>query len=175
MGILDWFQSMGASAPTEQGDSDTVRRIVSELDKLDPRQARYLATFAYVLSRVAHADFTISDVETARMIEVVQRIGHLPEAQALVVVEIAKSQARLFGGTENFLVTREFVAIASDPQRRELLDCLFAVSAADHAITSEEEAQISQISDELGFSHAEFVQVRLRYSDQRTILRRPIG
>jgi uncharacterized tellurite resistance protein B-like protein len=76
------------------------------------------------LSRVAHADLSISDAETARMLELIQRIGHLPEAQAVVVVEIAKSQARLFGGTENFLVTREFVKIASDLQRQELLECL---------------------------------------------------
>lgn len=172
MGIFDWFQSMGAAEPSDKGDSETVRRIVGELDKLDPKQARYLATFAYVLSRVAHADLSISDVETARMVEIVQRIGHLPEAQALVVVEIAKNQARLFGGTENFLVTREFGDIASDEQRQELLDCLFAVSASDHAITSEEEAQISQISSELGFSHAEYVRVRLGYSDKRTVLHR---
>lgn len=173
MSIIDWFQTLGAPAPAEQRDSETVRRIVGELDRLDPKRARYLATFAYVLSRVAHADFSISDVETARMVEIVQRIGHLPEAQALVVVEIAKSQARLFGGTENFIVTREFMGIASDEQRKELLECLFAVSAADHAITPEEEAQISQISSELGFSHAEYVQVRLGYSDKRTVLRRP--
>ncbi len=76
------------------------------------------------MSRVAHADLFISDAETARMLELIQRIGHLPEAQAVVVVEIAKSQARLFGGTENFLVTREFVKIASDLQRQELLECL---------------------------------------------------
>ena len=172
MSIIDWFQSLGAPEPAGKRDSETVRRIVGELDKLDPRQARYLATFAYVLSRVAHADFSISDVETARMIEILQSVGHLPEAQAVVVVEIAKSQARLFGGTEDFLVTREFMEIATDEQRRELLECLFAVSASDHAITAEEEAQISQTASELGFSHADYVQVRLAYSDKRTVLRR---
>jgi uncharacterized tellurite resistance protein B-like protein len=68
-------------------------------------------------------------------------------------------------------VTREFREIASDDERRELLECLFAVSAADDAITAEEEAQIWQIASELGFSHADYVQVRLRYSDKRTVWR----
>jgi uncharacterized tellurite resistance protein B-like protein len=172
MSILEWLAALRSPAPAGRGNTDTVRRIVSELDKLDPDRARYLAAFAYVLSRVAGADLHISDVEAARMTTVVQRVGHLPEEQAILVVEIAKGQNRLFGGTENFLVTREFRDIASDEQRRELLECLFTVAAADEAISAEEEAQISQIASELGVPRDEYLRVRLDYSGQRTILRR---
>jgi uncharacterized tellurite resistance protein B-like protein len=172
MSLLDLLRSRAAQ-PSAAGDTDTVRRIVGELDKLDAARARYLAAFAYVLSRVAGADLDISDVETIEMVRLVERVGQLPEAQAIVVVEIAKSQNRLFGGTENFLVTREFREIATDEQRRELLECVFAVAAADQAITGEEEAQIWQIAAELGFQHEEYVQVRLKYSDKRTVFRRP--
>jgi uncharacterized tellurite resistance protein B-like protein len=167
--ILDWFRAGGSNSSPARGDTETVRRIVSELDRLDPARARYLAAFAYVLSRVAGADLHISDVETAKMVEIVERLGHLPEAQAILVVEIARSQHRLFGGTENFLVTREFRDIASEAERRELLDCLFAVSAADNAITAEEDGQIWQIASELGFSHPEYIKARLPYSKKRTV------
>lgn len=74
--------------------------------------------------------------------DILQRVGRLSEEQAVLVVQIAKAQNRLFGGTEDFLVTREFRGIASEAQRRELLDCLFAVSGADDAIAAEEEAKI---------------------------------
>jgi uncharacterized tellurite resistance protein B-like protein len=50
---------------------------------------------------------------------------------------------------------------------------VFAVAAADQAITSEEEVQLWQIASELGFRHEEYVQVRLKYSDKRTVFRRP--
>jgi uncharacterized tellurite resistance protein B-like protein len=172
MSIFDWFQAVRSNAALQPGDTDTVRRIVSELDHMDADRARYLAAFAYVLSRVAGADLHVSDVETAKMVEVLERVGHLPAAQALLVVQIAKSQHRLFGGTENFLVTREFREIASDAQREELLDCLFAVSAADDAISGDEEAQIRQIASELGFAHADYIRARLAYSAKRTLLRR---
>ena len=171
MSILEWLRAIGPTSANDRGDTDTVRRIAGELDKLDPSRARFLAAFAYVLSRVAGADQHISDVETAKMVELLQKLGHLPESQATLVIEIAKNQHRLFGGTENFLVTREFREIASDQERRELLDCVFAVSAADEAITSEEEAQIRQTASELGFSHADYVQARLAYSDKRTVMR----
>ena len=167
--VLEWLR--GRSATTDEaGDTDTVRRIVSELDKLEPHRARYLAAFAYVLSRVAGADLQITAVETAKMVELVHRLGQLTEAQALLVVEIAKSQQRLFGGTEDFLVTREFREIASEEERFDLLRCLFAVAAADGTISSDEEAQLWQVATELGFSRPEFAEIRSDFSDMRSII-----
>jgi uncharacterized tellurite resistance protein B-like protein len=167
--VLDWLRGLTATSET-QGDTDTVRRIVAELNKLDGARARYLAAFAYVLSRVAGADFQITETETMKMVELVHRLGQLTEAQAVLVVEIAKSQQRLFGGTENFLVTREFREIASEEQRSDLLRCLFAVAASDASISSEEEAQLWQIAGELGFSRAEFSDVRSQFSELRSVL-----
>ena len=45
-------------------------------------------------------------------------------------------------------------------------------SAADDAVSGEEETQIWQIARELGFSHDEYIRVRMAYSDKRTVLRR---
>ena len=170
MSLFDWLSGK-AKTPDGQGDTETVRRIVGELNRLEPGRARHLAAFAYVLSRVANADLHISDVETRTIVDIVQKLGGLPEEQAVLVAEIANSQNRLFGGTENFLVTREFREIATEDERRHLLDCLFAVSAADEAITGEEEGQIGQIASELGFTHREYIDARLAYSDKRTVLR----
>lgn len=160
-----------AAAAAGAGDTETVRKIVARLEALPPERARYVAAFAYVLSRVAHADLSISADETAKMEEIVRRLGHLPEDQAVLVVEIAKGQSRLFGGTENYLVTRELAAIASAEQKRELLDCLFAVAAADGGISSPEEVQIRQVSNELGFTHEEFVAARSVWRDHRDVLK----
>ena len=153
------------------GDTETVRRIVSELDALEPARARFVAAFAYILGRVAHADQNVSAEETAEMERIVSERGHLPPEQAVLVVSMAKSQNVLFGHTENYLVTREFTQIATDEQRAELLDCLFAVSAADDSISGAEESQIRQIASELGFSHRETVQARGKYSDKREVTR----
>ena len=172
MGILDMLGVGSGSAPSaHEGDTDTVKRIVSELEALEPRQARFLAAFAYVLSRVANADSTICVHEREAMREIVQQLGHLPEAQALLVVEIAKSQARLLGGTENYLVTREFQDVATAAQRLELLDCLFAVAAADDEVSHEEELSLGQIGMELGLTSPEVAAVRSTYLDRLATLR----
>jgi uncharacterized tellurite resistance protein B-like protein len=171
MSILDLL-GLGAKPQADPDlGTETVRKIVAELEALEPEKARYIAAFAYIMGRVAQADRQISGEETRAMEEIVRQLAHLPEAQAVLVVEMAKSQNRLFGGTENFLVTREFAEISTPDQRQELLDCLFAVSVADESISSVEEAQIRQIASELGFSHREYVEARSVYSQHREVLK----
>src|SRR4051794_20446014 len=108
------------------GDTETVQKIVTELGALEPRQARYLAAFAFLLSRVANADLRISDEETRQMETILRQVGRLPDEQAALAVRIAKAQSQLAGGTENFLVSRELKEISTREQREELLRCLFA-------------------------------------------------
>lgn len=170
MSILDWL-GLRREREAGSGDTETVRRIVSELRSLDPSRARHLAAFAFILARVAHADLEISDEEMRKMERILQDVGKLPEAQAVLAVEIAKRQSELTGGTENFLVTRELKEVATREECRDLLDCLFAVSAADDSISSAEEAQIRQIASELGFSLEEYVQIRSAWNDKRAVLK----
>lgn len=158
-------------AGAEPDDADAVRRIARELEALAPERARYLAAFAFLLGRAAHADLDISDAETARMETIVREMGGLPGAQAALVVEIAKSQNRLFGTTEGFLVTRQLRASATPEECRHLLDCLCAVSAADGAISPLEERQIRLIASELGLDHADYVAALRAWAKHRSLLK----
>jgi len=172
MSILE--RLLGASpepSATHSAGTESVRRIVARLEALDPARARFIAAFAYILGRVANADLDISADESRSMEDLVRERGRLPEDQALLVVEIAKSQNRLFGGTENFLVPREFSEIASRQERLDLLDCVFAVSAADGSISVVEEEQARRIASELGLSHRQYVETRARYSAHRDVMK----
>lgn len=162
------FLGLGDERPAaaEDVDTATVRRIASKLERLEPDKARYLAAFAYVLARVAHADLDIDAAETAAMEEIAKRVASLPASEAALVVEIAKAQARLLGGTENYVVTREFRKIASKEQRAELLQCLYAVAAANDTISTVESAEIRAIAEELGFTRAEANALRSAYRDK---------
>jgi len=164
-----------AAAPTGHTETETVRRIVSELGQVEPDRRRYLAGFAYVLSRAAHADLSITDEETGLMERIVVEIGKLPEAQAILVVEIAKHQSELYGGTEDYLVTREFAAKATDEQRRAAVESCFAVVAADHQITSTEYAELTQIADEMGLTRPELNVIRNEYKEHLTAIQQMRG
>ena len=160
------FLGLGGEERSSSSETATVRKIASQLERLDPEMARYLAAFAYVLARVAHADLSIDSKETAAMERIVSQLTDLAPEEASLVVEIAKSQARLLGGTENYVVTRQFRQISTREQRGKLLECLFAVAAADGSITGPESGEIVAIAEELGFTRAEANALRSRYREK---------
>jgi uncharacterized tellurite resistance protein B-like protein len=151
-------------------ETDTIRRIANELGQVDPAQRRYIAGLAYVLGRAANADLTITDEETREMEQIVREIGGLPDAQAVLAVEIAKHQAELYGGTDDYVVTRDFAARATPEQRRAAVAACFAVVATDHEITAEEYAELTEIARELDLGKNELNEIRREYADQLTAI-----
>ncbi len=157
--------------PTPAAETATVRRIVAQLEALPPDRARLLAGAAYVVSRAANADMTISDDEVTLMEQtLVERTG-VSEAEAVIVVEIARQQARLFGSTEDYLVTREFKRVSTPEQRLGVLRACFQVAAADDEISSPESAVLNQIATELDIEQADFDAVRAEHRDQLSVVR----
>jgi uncharacterized tellurite resistance protein B-like protein len=154
-------------------ETETVRKLVAELNALPQDRAVWLASFAYVLTRVAASDLDVDQRETLEMEKIVQQWGGLTEAQAVLVVQIAETQSSLVGGTDDYLVTRRFRDVSSWEERTQLLHCLFAVaSAGGDTISAEESHEIRSISDELGFTLPELNEVRRQYADRLAALQR---
>jgi len=110
MGSVWTWLGLGAREPQE---SSALRDVVNALDRLEPDRARYVARFAYLLGRVAHADQHASAEETSVMERLVRDEGGLTLEQAMLVVSLAKTSNLLFGGTADFEVARDFAAGAS--------------------------------------------------------------
>jgi uncharacterized tellurite resistance protein B-like protein len=171
MSIFHFLSRNPDASAKPPSETETVRKIIQALEQIEPERARFVAAFAYLLSRVARADLTITFEETRIMERIVMESGGLPEAQAVLVVQMAKTQSILFGGTENYLVSREFNALASHAEKMALLDCLFAVAAAEQFISTVEDNEISQIADELRIEHRDFISIRSRYRDHLAVLK----
>ena len=140
-----------------------LRETLEALDHLEPDRARYLGAFAYLLGRVANADQHVSPEETSAMETLVREHGRLPRDQAIIVVRLAKTSSLLFGGTANFLVAREFSALATYDQKLALMRCLFEVSATDEAISISEEGEIHRIANELRIDQPDLVALRVAH------------
>ena len=169
--ILGVNKAHDDSTPSGSAETDTVRRIIRTLEGMDRGQARYTASFAFILSRVAHADLKISEEETAAMEKIVREVGGMPEEQAILVVHMAKIQSQLFGGTDNFLVTREFNRIATPEQKIALLECLFGVASADGSVSTVESNEVRRISKELLLDHSDYVAARSAYREYLAVLK----
>lgn len=159
-----------APPPSQGFATESIRRIAGEVEALPIEQRRYIAGFAYVLARAAHADLEISDAELKYMEHAVVEVAHLTEAQAVLVVEMARNMAELYGATDDFLVTRRFTEISTREQREDLLRTAFAVGAADHNISAEEIAELNEIGKELGFRTDEVDAMRDEFRDQLAVV-----
>jgi uncharacterized tellurite resistance protein B-like protein len=151
------------ASPEKVEHNDALRGLLDALDRLEPERARYLARFAYLLGRVAHADQHVSEAETRMMEQLVAREGALPDDQAMLVVGLAKTSSLLFGGSDDFIITRDFGASASYEQKLALTRCLFALSAAESNISIAEEREIQRIARELRIEPSDLVKLRLDY------------
>ena len=145
-------------------DPESIARISEVLDGLGER-GRFIASYAYVLARVAHADSEISEAEVEAMRERVDAFGGLPDRQAELAVKIATGRLIELAASENYIATRVFRDLSSREERLKLLECLFAVAAAD------ENREISQIANELGLTNTEVAAVRGRYREQLAVLK----
>ena len=76
---------------------------------------------------------------------------------------MAKLQARTVGGTEDYVVTREFKAIATPEQRLDVMRACFAIGAASGMISAEETAVLNQIAGELDIDAAALNAIRGEY------------
>jgi uncharacterized tellurite resistance protein B-like protein len=124
------------------------------------------------LSRVARADHHITDAEVQLMERIVTGRGGLPAEQASLVVRIASSEGLRHGGTEDFIVSREFAGLADRDQKLALLECLFAVSAADESIGTVEDNAIRQIASELRLEHSDFIAARTAHVRYLNVLKK---
>jgi uncharacterized tellurite resistance protein B-like protein len=140
-----------------------LRAVVDALDRLEAERARYLARFAYLLGRVAHADSEVTTDETRAMELLVQQEGQLSPEQARLVVSLAKSSNLLFGGTADYLVAKEFADGASYEGKLALARCLFAVASTDDTISMVEETEIHRITSQLRIQPADLTALRMEH------------
>jgi uncharacterized tellurite resistance protein B-like protein len=169
MSIWKWLGLAGA-APEARHDEGLVE-IEKALSAMAPDRARYIACFAYILTRGARADHMVSDNEMRVMERFVSERAGISPGDAQLVVHIARAHSKRSGGTDDFLVTREFNAIATREQKLQLLDCLFAVSSSDASIVTAEDNEIRRIANELKLEHADYISVRSSHLQHLEVLR----
>lgn len=146
-------------------------RIAAALEKLSPARARYVAAFAYLLARVANVDLQVSADEMDLMHRLVQREADLSDEESAAIVSLSLGDAVRFSGTHNLEVTREFLELSTQDQRLGLLRCLFAISAADDHVATDEDNEIRRISRELRIEHGDFIKARAEVRQHLGVLK----
>ena len=168
MSLWKW---LGLDRSAETGEADGVDRLEQALGELEPATARYVACFAYILTRSARADHVVTDGEAREMERIVAAQGGIPPDLAATLITLARKEALRSGGTDDFIVTREFNRIASREQKLTLLDALFAVSGVDESILTIEDNEIRRVANELTLEHADYIAIRAGHRSNLAVMR----
>lgn len=152
MGFLDWigFGSGGGGGPSSAVSE--ISRALDAVGEKNPKVARYLASFSFLLSRVAHADGDISTEEIELMRAIVRSRSGLTDEHATLAVNLAKDQKLALGTADDKAVAEVFKSVSTDLEKTELIDCLFSVASADQIIYPSEMKAISLIARQVGLS-----------------------
>ena len=133
------------------------RRIGS--DRITPEMHR-IALLGGLMGIVAQADGAIDERELAEIRRHLDLRGSFnPEELDLMVSIISEESVR---GLDRARLIGEYARDADRSRRVELLDLLFAVAAADGALTHRELEQLRGIASALRLPHKRYIEAKLR-------------
>lgn len=164
--LLGW--KTGTAEPSER--NAVVDAVRQHLRRLSPERAEFVAAFAGLLVRVAYADLEISATEQTVLCRLLTERAQLSSAEADTVAHIVTQQATALGGIQYALLTRTFNRLATQTEKEQLIDCLYAIATAGSSVSGVEDDEVRAVARALLLSHKQFIAIRHRYKDQLEVI-----
>ncbi len=165
------LRSLFESSGDTGSDNPFARALAEHLTRLPAERLEYLAGFAGQLTRVAYSDDDLSEVEREKISAILTERAGLSESEAGVVIDLLLGQLEILRGTEEYRLNRALNDHATREEREAVVDCLFAVAAADAMVSNVEDMEIRKIGHALEIPNERLMDIRGRYRDRLEILK----
>jgi uncharacterized tellurite resistance protein B-like protein len=141
-----------------------------QLKRLGTDRIEYLAAFAGQLARVALVDSVLSKTEEESIVRLLRTRTELERGECQLVVQLMHHEAETLKGKQNHLLNRAFNRHASDQDKEQLVDSLYAVAAADDRVSDEEEQEIRRVAAAVLLPHKSLMEIRSHYREYLEVL-----
>jgi len=168
--LLRKILGIGQSTPAPTRSARLVEAIRTRLGSLPGARAEFVAAFAGLLVRVAHADLEVSDAERTTLRELIRDHVGLNDAEADAVAAITTEQATGLVGIDYSALTKAFNEHGTVTEKENLIDCLYAVAAAGDSVSVVEDEEVRNVARALGLSHDQVITIRSRYKEQLAVI-----
>jgi len=168
---MSLLQRIGLSPAGPVPRNRVAAAIREQLGRFPSARAEFVAAFAGLLVRVAYADLELSAPERKRLPEILATHAGLTSDEAGVVADVVVAQATALSGIDYAALTGAFNEVASEDDKKRLVDCLYAIATADDTVTVPEDEEIRKVAQALLLSHSEFITIRSRYKEQLEVIR----
>jgi uncharacterized tellurite resistance protein B-like protein len=168
---MSLLHRLGLTATAPAPRNRLAAAVRERLGRLPPGRAEFLAAFAGLLVRVAFADEGVSARERTRLREVIAAHAGLGPRDSGMLADIVVAQATALTGIDYAALTAAFNDLATEEEKKGLIDCLYAVATADDAVSLVEDDEIRKVAKALLLSHAQFIAIRSRYKEKLDVIR----
>jgi uncharacterized tellurite resistance protein B-like protein len=167
MPLTQLLTALGLRGGATRAAADTfLARLQAALAQHGAERLEYLAAFAGQLARVACAEGGISADEATAMAAQLTAAGGLGSADAALIVDMLRHEFEGLRTVQPHEVNRAINATATAEEKLALIDCLYAVAAADHLVSDVEEQEIRRVAEALLVPHSVLMDIRSRYRDR---------
>jgi uncharacterized tellurite resistance protein B-like protein len=152
--------------------ADVLRDLMqAEMKGADPDSARIVAAVGGLLASVAHADRRYTAQEKAYMHDALRRLDGLTAEGADAVCALIEKQGMIIGAHNPQAFTRELRERTDIELRREVLDVLVDLAAADGELSLSETDLLRRTCSALGLGPQDYLHAQERHRDKPSTLK----
>jgi uncharacterized tellurite resistance protein B-like protein len=164
-----WLSALAADP--EKAPSDLAATIRRHLPAADDETVRVVAALAGLLAAVAYADRSYSDTEDAEVRAALGRVHGMTPAGVDAVCDTLRRTLVSHTAVEVPRATRTLRELGDTELRREVLDALVDLAAADGSITTPETNLLRQVTTALGLSQSDYNAAQERHRERLSVLK----
>jgi uncharacterized tellurite resistance protein B-like protein len=155
-------------------DSDRLleQAIAAALPSAPSEQVLIITAVVGLLGAVAYADRSIAEQEVLHLRAELERIVGFSPHHVEAVTQVLTQHALRLSATFVPRLTRTLRENVDIESRREVLEALVAMAAADGVITHEEVTNMRNLCTALGLSQTDYNHAQAKYRDRLSSLRR---
>lgn len=168
--MFSWLFGKNPPADPEHARAlyHAVRRALGDDDDV---QVRIVASIAALCACVAYADLEVEPREESVIRTTLSRIQGLDDNGAAAIGQVLRDDVVRITGAEASTYARELLDLTDRAFRRQLLDVLVDIAAADDEITVAETNMLRGIAKSLGLSDATYNAAQARHRDNLAVLK----
>lgn len=169
--IMFFKRAMKPAAPNT--GTDVLREVVqTEMKGADQESARIVVAVAGLLASVAHADRRYTAQEKAYMHDALQRLDGLTAEGADAVCAVIEKQGVVIGAHNPQAFTRELRDRTDVELRREVLEVLVDLAAADGELSLSETDLLRRTCSALGLEPQDYLSAQERHREKLSTLKK---
>jgi uncharacterized tellurite resistance protein B-like protein len=166
-----WLSAVRDDEPPS-ASSEVLGVVRAALPQADPETVRVVAAMAGLLAAVAYADRDYGAAEEASVREALAKVQGMTEAGVEALCTVLRKNVVSLAAIEVPRAARELRALGDEELRRDVLDLLVDLAAADGSITTPETNLLRHVTTALGLGQGDYNTSQERHRKRLSVLGR---